>query len=303
MVRGFRLVVNGVCARVGECRYARSIVAVYLVAVGERHGSAVYALSRRDDRCDLFLAGVIHAGCFHGNDQLRRFDLDGHSSGRGRVFLIALRRGECPFGFIVVTCSWLDCAICPCERTVDGFAGVAVFHLARNFALAQCVTVGNRHCGDCAVRHGFDLVHRVEDELQLKVFVVGGGDRHFDGTDLAGRCSIFRIETYQSQLAALKFRYLRVEIISMSGEVDSSLPIPQIVAHCAVISIGCFGQQLAEIVGVRLLCAVDYVQCAGRVIHGHGGLIDLEGLIIKIRAVQRKVLLGRAVFKDIARIL
>ena len=147
------------------------------------------------------------------------------------------------------------------------------------------------------------MVHRVEDELQLKVFVVGGGDRHFDGTDLAGRCSIFRIETYQSQLAALKFRYLRVEIISMSGEVDSSLPIPQIVAHCAVISIGCFGQQLAEIVGVRLLCAVDYVQCAGRVIHGHGGLIDLEGLIIKIRAVQRKVLLGRAVFKDIARIL
>ena len=302
MVRGFRLVVNGVCARVGECRYARSIVAVFLVAVGERHGSAVYALSRRDDRCDLFLAGVIHAGCFHGNGQLRRFDLDGHSFGHGRVFLVARSRSERPFGFIVA-CVRSDRAVRPRERTVNGFAGVGILHRARNPALAQCLAVGNLACSDCAVRRGLDLVHRVEDERQLKVFVVGGGDRHFDGTDLAGRCSIFRIETYQSQLAPLKFRYLRVEIISMSGEVDSSLPIPQIVAHCAVISIGRFGQQLAEIVGVRLLCAVDYVQCVGRDIRGRSGFVNFERLIIQLRAVQRKVLLSRAVFKDIALIL
>ena len=76
----------GVHPCVGECRSARSIVTIYIVAVGERHGSAVYALSRRDDRCDLCLAGVIHAGCFHGNGQLRRFDLDGHSSGRSCIF-------------------------------------------------------------------------------------------------------------------------------------------------------------------------------------------------------------------------
>ena len=89
----------------------------------------------------------------------------------------------------------------------------------------------------------------------------------------------------------------------MSGEVDSSLPIPQIVAHCAVISIGCFGQQLAEIVGVRQLRAVDHVQCVGRDIRGRSGFVNFERLIIQLRAVQCKVLLGRAVFKDIARIL
>ena len=182
MVRGFRLVVSGVRTRVGECRSARSIVAVYLVAVGERHGSAVYALSRRDDRCDLCLAVVIRAGCFHGNGQLRRFDLDGHSSGRGRVFLIALRRGERPRSRIVARI-WLDCAICPCECTVDCITRVGVFHLARNFALAQCVTVGNRRCGDLAVQHGNDLVLRDDFNGQEHVLIVVRGDLDAYGSD------------------------------------------------------------------------------------------------------------------------
>ena len=299
MVRGFRLVVSGVCTRVGECRYARSIVAVYLVAVGERHGSAVYALSRRDDRCDLFLAGVIHAGCFHGNDQLRRFDLDGHSSGRSRVFLVARSRSERPFGFIVA-CVRSDCAICPCECTVDCITRGGVLHLAHDGAHAQLVAVGDLACGDCAVRHGLDLVHRVEDELQLKVFVVGGGDIHLDGTDFAGHVSIFRIELCQCQHAFFKL-YDRLVVIvpTLRNKGNISLTI----AYRAIFALGQSGQYIIEVIGVRLTCAVDYVQCAGRVIHGHGGLIDLEGLIIKIRAVQRKVLLGRAVFKDIARIL
>ena len=189
MVRGFRLVVNGVCARVGECRYARSIVAVYLVAVGERHGSAVYALSRRDDRCDLFLAGVIHAGCFHGNDQLRRFDLDGHSSGRSRVFLIALRRGECPFGFIVARVR-INRAIRPHERTVNGFAGVGILHLARNFALAQRVAVGDLRCGDVAIYHRRDFVHCVEIKRQIEALVVVCGDINRDGSDLVGSLTV-----------------------------------------------------------------------------------------------------------------
>ena len=300
MVRGFRLVVSGVCTRVGECRYARSIVAVYLVAVGERHGSAVYALSRRDDRCDLFLAGVIHAGCFHGNDQLRRFDLDGHSSGRGRVFLVARSRSERPFGFIAIICIWLDCAICPCKCTVDCITRVGVFHLARNFALAQRVAVGDLACSDFAVRRGLDLVYRVEDERQLKVFVVGGGDIHLDGTDFAGHVSIFRIELCQNQLAFFKlYDRLVVIIPTLRNKGNISLTI----AYRAIFALGQSGQYIIEVIGVRLTCAVDYVQCAGRVIHGHGGLIDLEGHIIKIRAVQCKVLLGRAVFKDIARIL
>ena len=75
------------------------------------------------------------------------------------------------------------------------------------------------------------------------------------------------------------------------------------IAYRAIFAPGQSGQYIIEVIGVRLTCAVDYVQCADRVIHGRGGLIDLEDLIIKIRAVQRKVLLGRAVFKDIARIL
>ena len=190
MVRGFRLVVSGVCTRVGECRYARSIVAVYLVAVGERHGSAVYALSRRDDRCDLFLAGVIHAGCFHGNDQLRRFDLDGHSSGRSRVFLVARSRSERPFGFIAIICIWLDCAICPCKCTVDCITRVGVFHLARNFALAQRVAVGDLRCGDVAIHHRRDFVHCVEIKRQIEALVVVCGDINRDGSDLVGSLTV-----------------------------------------------------------------------------------------------------------------
>ena len=299
MVRGFRLVVNGVCARVGECRYARSIVAVFLVAVGERHGSAVYALSRRDDRCDLFLAGVIHAGCFHGNDQLRQFDLDGHSSGRGRVFLIALRRGECPFG-IIAACIGLDCAVCPCKCTVDCITRVGVFHLARNFALAQRVAVGDLACSDFAVRRGLDLVYRVEDERQLKVLVVSGGDRHFDGTDPAGHFSIFRIELCQNQLAFFKlYDRLVVIIPTLRNKGNISLTI----AYRAIFALGQSGQYIIEVIGVRLTCAVDYVQCVGRDIRGRSGFVNFERLIIQLRAVQRKVLLSRAVFKDIALIL
>ena len=62
----------------------------------------------------------------------------------------------------------------------------------------------------------------------------------------------------------------------MSGEVDSSLPIPQIVAHSAVISMGRGGQQLLEVIGVRQICAVDHIQCAMLDIRGCGSLIDGE---------------------------
>ena len=295
MVRGFRLVVNGVCARVGECRYARSIVAVFLVAVGERHGSAVYALSRRDDRCDLFLAGVIHAGCFHGNGQLRRFDLDGHSFGHGRVFLIALRRGECPFG-IIAACIGLDCAVCPCKCAVDGCAGVGVFHLARNRALAQRVAVCDAGCGDFTVRYRCDFIHCVEIERQIEARVVIRGDINRDGSDLAGFPAIQCIDR-QRQNAIFNRNVINViPIFKIEREFT-------IIGYLAIGALGRFGQKLLGVIGVFQLRAVDHVQCADLDVRGRSGFVNFERLIIQLRAVQRKVLLSRAVFKDIALIL
>ena len=170
-------------------------------------------------------------------------DLDRCGAGRFRIG-ISILRGELPSDIMAKRTRIQDRIVrqLPREGAFNGCVGGGILHRARNPALAQRLTVGDFACGDAAIRHGRDPVHRVEDERQSKVLVVGGGDLHRGGADLAGRCSIFRIETYQSQLAPLKFRYLRVDIISMSGEVDSSLPIPQIVAHGAVISMGRGGQ-------------------------------------------------------------
>ena len=288
---------HGICSGIGAGRDVLAVCAVLGQAV--LHGATAGHAARDNQR--LLLSGIgqifLRRGSVEGGGSL--VHLDGHSSGRSCVFLVARSRSERPFGFIVARVR-IDRASCPCECTVDCITRVGVFHLARNFAHAQLVAVGNRRCGDCAVRHGFDLVHRVEDELQLKVCVVGGGDIHLDGTDFAGHFSIFRIELCQSQHAFFKLYDRLVVIISaLANKGNSRLTI----AYRAIFAPGQSGQYIIEVIGVRLLCAVDYVQCAGRVIHGRGGLIDLEGLIIKIRAVQRKVLLGRAVVKDIARIL
>ena len=151
-----------------------------------------------------------------------------------------------------------------------------VLHRACDGARAQLVAVGDLGCGDCAVRLGFDLVHRVEDERQLKVFVVGGGDRHFGSTDLAGHGSLFRRELCQSQHAVFELYDRLVVIIPTLRNNGNSSPIT--IAYRAIFALGQFGQQLAEIVGVRLLCAVDYVQRAGRDICGRGRLGDGEVL-------------------------
>ena len=108
-------------------------------------------------------------------------DLDSCGVGYGCVFLGI--RSKRPFGLIAVICIRLDCAVCPCERAVDGCAGIGVFHLARNFALAQCVTVGNRHCGDLAVQHGNDLVLRDDFNGQEHVLIVVRGDLDAYGSD------------------------------------------------------------------------------------------------------------------------
>ena len=288
---------HGICSGIGAVRGVLAVCAVLGQAVP--HGAMVRH-ARSNQR--LLLSGIgqifLRRGSDEGGGSL--VHLDGHSSGRSRVFLVARSRGERPFGFIVVICIWLDCAILPCECAGDCITRVGVFHLASDAAVVQRLTIGNLACADCAVRLRFDLVHRVEDELQLKVCVVGGGDIHLDGTDFAGHFSIFRIELCQCQHAFFKL-YDRLVVIvpTLRNKGNISLTI----AYRAIFAPGQSGQYTIEVIGVRLTCAVDYVQCADRVIHGHGGLIDLEGLIIKIRAVQCKVLLGRAVVKDIALIL
>ena len=71
----------------------------------------------------------------------------------------------------------------PCKRAVDCITRVGVLHRARDGARAQLVAVGNRRCGDFAVRHGGDLVHRVDLDSQGDVLIVGGGDRNRDCAD------------------------------------------------------------------------------------------------------------------------
>ena len=134
----------------------------------------------------------------------------------------------------------------------------------------------------------------------MKVLVVGGGDLHLDGADLAGHVSIFRIELCQNQHAVFKLYDRFVVIISALANKGNSSLIT--IAYRAIFALGQFGQQFLEVIGVRLLCAVDYVQRTGLDICGRSGFVNFERLILQLRAVQRKGLFRRAVFKGIVRI-
>ena len=284
MVISLRLVPDGVRARVGEARHL-AVRAVLRCAVGEGHALVALGGGARLHGRGLRSAVVGQRAVLRdGNARERRgIDRDLYRASRDCVFLIALRWSECPFGLIVLACIRLDCAVRPRERTVDGFAGVGILHLAQNSTLAQRVAVGDLDCGDFAVRRGLDLVHRVEDERQLKVLVIGGGDFHLDGTDRADHCSIFRIETCQGQHTVVKLHCSLVEIISTllnKGNISTRIAI---VAYRAVTPIAHVGQQLLEVIGVRQLRAVDHVQRAG-LGRGRGGLFDLaEAVVCAIR--------------------
>ena len=258
-----------ICSGIGAGRDVLAVCAVLGQAV--LHG-AIVRHARSNQR--LLLSGIgqifLRRGSGEGGGSL--VHLDGRFAGHGRIFRCIRRKR--PFGFIAVICSWLDCAILPCKCAVDCVARGGVFHLASDAAVAQRLTISNIACGDFAVRRGLDLVHRVEDERQLKVLVVGGGDFHFDGSDLASHFSIFRIELCQSQLAFFKlYDRLVVIIPPLRNKGNSSLIT---IAYRAIFALGQFGQQLREVIGVRLMCAVDYVQRAGLDICGCGGLGDGE---------------------------
>ena len=200
----FRFVVNGVRACVGESRSVRSIVAVYLVAVSERHGSAVYTLPKRDCRCVLRLAGVIRAGCPHGNScQLCRFDCDGHGAGRGGVFFEAFRRGERPFGIIAARVG-LDGAVLPRERTRNHGLCAGADHRTRGreCALCQRLAVGDIRRADADARliEGDPLAN---DDLdgQLERLIVRAYNRDGQSADLIVHIRAVRGHDGQSQNA------------------------------------------------------------------------------------------------------
>ena len=204
MVCCFRFVVNGVRACVGESRSVRSIVAVSLVAVGERHGSAVYTLPKRDCRCVLRLAGVIRAGCPHGNSrQLCRFDCDGHGAGRGGVFFVAFRRGERPFGIIAARVG-LDGAVLPRERTRNHGLCAGADHRTRGreCALCQRLAVGDIRRADADARliEGDPLAN---DDLdgQLERLIVRAYNRDGQSADLIVHIRAVRGHDGQSQNA------------------------------------------------------------------------------------------------------
>ena len=108
-------------------------------------------------------------------------DLDSCGVGRGRVFLIALRRGECPLSLIVAGFVGLGTRIRPLEGAFDRLA--VVFHRASNGADAQDLAKGNRRCGDLAVQHGNDLVLRDDFNGQEHVLIVVRGDLDAYGSD------------------------------------------------------------------------------------------------------------------------
>ena len=90
---------HGICSGIGAGRDVLAVCAVLGQAV--LHGATAGHTARGNQR--LLPAGIgqifLRRGSGEGGGSL--VHLDGHSSGRGRVFLIALRRGECPLSLIV----------------------------------------------------------------------------------------------------------------------------------------------------------------------------------------------------------
>ena len=93
----------------------------------------------------------------------------------------------------------------PCKRAVDRYTSDGVLHRACDGARAQLVAVGNRRCGDCAVRHGFDLVHRADLDSQSDVLIVYALDYHGHCAHRAGGFHVVFLNG-QGQLAIFHLR-------------------------------------------------------------------------------------------------
>ena len=173
------LIPHGICSGIGAGRDVRAVCAVLGQAV--LHGATAGHTARSNQR--LLLSGIgqifLRRGSVEGGGSL--VHLDGHSSGRGRVFLIALRRGECPLSLIVAGFVGLGTRMRPLEGAFDRLA--VVFHRASNGADAQDLAKGDWRCGDLAVQHGNDLVLRDDFNGQEHVLIVVRGDLDAYGSD------------------------------------------------------------------------------------------------------------------------
>ena len=170
---------HGICSGIGADRDVLAVCAVLGQAV--LHGATAGHTARSNQR--LLLSGIgqifLRRGSVEGGGSL--VHLDGHSSGRGRVFLIALRRGEYPLSLIVAGFVGLGTRIRPLEGAFDRLA--VVFHRASNGADAQDLAKGDWRCGDLAVQHGNDLVLRDDFNGQEHVLIVVRGDLDAYGSD------------------------------------------------------------------------------------------------------------------------
>ena len=170
---------HGICSGIGAGRDVLAVCAVLGQAV--LHGGAIVRHARSNQR--LLLSGIgqifLRRGSGEGGGSL--VHLDGHSSGRGCIFFVALRRGECPLSLIVAGFVGLGKRIRPLEGAFDRLA--VVFHRASNGADAQDLAKGDWRCGDFAVQHGNDLVLRDDFNGQEHVLIVVRGDLDAYGSD------------------------------------------------------------------------------------------------------------------------
>ena len=169
---------HGICSGIGAGRGVLAVCAVLGQAV--LHG-AIVRHARSNQRLPLSGIGQIflRRGSVEGGVSL--VHLDGHSSGHGRVFLVARSRSKRPFGLIVAGFVGLGTRIRPLEGAFDRLA--VVFHRASNGADAQDLAKGDWRCGDLAVQHGNDLVLRDDFNGQEHVLIVVRGDLDAYGSD------------------------------------------------------------------------------------------------------------------------
>ena len=142
---------------------------------------AILRAARDNQR--LLLSGIgqifLRRGSGEGGGSL--VHLDGRFAGHGRIFFVALGRGECPIGLIVAGLVGLGTRIRPIEGAFDRLA--VVFHRASNGADAQDLAKGDWRCGDFAVQHRNDLVLRDDFNGQEHVLIVVRGDLDAYGSD------------------------------------------------------------------------------------------------------------------------
>ena len=175
---------HGICSGIGAGRDVLAVCAVLGQAV--QHGAMVRH-ARSNQR--LLLSGIgqifLRRGSGEGGGSL--VHLDGHSSGRGGVFLVARSRGERPRSRIVASCAGFGFRVRPRERALDLFSGAGVFHRAggRKLTFVQHLAVGDIRRADGDARCiGGNPCANVDLDGKLEILIVRGHNRDGYRADL-----------------------------------------------------------------------------------------------------------------------